>query len=70
MDCVSIPFIGSNLFKLAKKGLRAQGKSVEFQSPLSGQICLNAYVQAQNLIAEGYVSIPFIGSNLFKCLKR
>ena len=37
---VSIPFIGSNLFKLAAvKQFEQQG--IEFQSPLSGQICLN-----------------------------
>ena len=33
----------------AKKGLRAQGKSVEFQSPWSGQICLNLILAKQGL---------------------
>ena len=42
-------------------------KALKFQSPWSGQICLNATLQdvAIFLEVEG-VSIPLIGSNLFK----
>ena len=36
-----------------------------FQSPLSGQICLNMNGE-QIKRSLNYVSIPFIGSNLFK----
>ena len=38
---VSIPFIGSNLFKYWYNVV-IKGEKQQFQSPLSGQICLNA----------------------------
>ena len=39
---------------------------VKFQSPLSGQICLNFKTTRQIDRGKRSVSIPFIGSNLFK----
>ena len=49
---------------LAKQGLKKQNK--EFQSPKSGQICLNQELASFFEADSAYVSIPLIGSNLFK----
>ena len=40
LNYVSIPFIGSNLFKYWYNVV-IKGEKQQFQSPLSGQICLN-----------------------------
>ena len=43
-------------------------KIPSFQSPLSGQICLNnTLLEVCDVLEIEVVSIPFIGSNLFKC---
>ena len=66
-NTVSIPFIGSNLFKFKE----AVGTicANTFQSPLSGQICLNR-ISTPTSRHHSLVSIPFIGSNLFKLQKQ
>ena len=66
LEVVSIPFIGSNLFKFVNYVRLRLKTSNKFQSPLSGQICLNTAVEAAELFEIEIVSIPFIGSNLFK----
>ena len=87
---VSIPLIGSNLFKCGSSILDFEDMEM-FQSPWSGQICLNlASCQVAMMIPKSFqspwsgqiclnqwqwksyfslritVSIPLIGSNLFK----
>ena len=63
--CVSIPWIGSNLFKSKwRRGYRV--RYLRFQSPGSGQICLKCTAISFKDLAGKLVSIPWIGSNLFK----